>query len=77
MVEINSGKGTVTRYAHNILNLVRTGDSVGQGDVIGMLGETGNAGSLPAPEAHSHFEVTVEGQRVDPAVWLNTAVTPP
>ena len=76
-VEIDDHSGTVTLYGHNSENSVSVGDTVQQGEVIGTLGQTGNAASLPASESHVHFEVRVNGQRVDPAIWLNSAVTPP
>lgn len=74
MVTIDDGNGTITRYAHNQDNLVQRGDKVKQGDVIATLGQTGNASELDPSEAHVHFEVEQNGQRVDPATWLNSAI---
>jgi murein DD-endopeptidase MepM/ murein hydrolase activator NlpD len=74
MVTIDDGNGTITRYAHNQDNMVRVGDKVKQGDVIATLGQTGNASELDPSEAHVHFEVEQNGQRVDPATWLNSAI---
>src|SRR5215472_12743073 len=74
MVVIDNGNGTITRYAHNRDNLVRVGDEVRRGDVIATLGQTGNASELDPSEAHVHFEVEENGQRVDPATWLNSAI---
>jgi murein DD-endopeptidase MepM/ murein hydrolase activator NlpD len=75
-VKIDDGNGTTTVYSHNTTNSVSVGDTVKRGDVIGTLGQTGNAAGQPAAESHVHFEVIVDGKRVDPAQWLNSAVSP-
>jgi RHS repeat-associated protein len=75
-VKIDDGSGTVTLYAHNSDNGVSVGDTVKQGDVIGSVGQTGNAAGQPASEEHLHFGVYVNGQAVDPANWLNSATNP-
>ncbi len=72
-VKVDDGSGTVTVYSHNSENGVSVGDTVQRGDVIGTSGQTGNAAGQPASESHVHFEVQVNGQRVDPATWLNSA----
>ena len=72
-IKVDDGSGTVTVYSHNSDNGVSVGDKVQRGDVIGTSGQTGNAAGQPASEAHVHFEVQVNGQRVDPATWLNSA----
>jgi murein DD-endopeptidase MepM/ murein hydrolase activator NlpD len=76
-VQIDDGAGTTTLYGHNSENAVSTGDAVARGDVIGSVGQTGNASGEPASESHVHFEVHEDGQRVNPAAWLDSAVTPP
>ena len=40
LVEINHGNGYVTRYAHNVDNLVAVGDTVHRGQVIARMGDT-------------------------------------
>jgi len=75
-IKIDDGSGTVTVYSHNSDNGVAVGDTVGRGDVIGTAGQTGNASGQPESESHVHFEVQVNGQRVDPATWLNSATEP-
>jgi RHS repeat-associated protein len=75
-VRINNGAGVTTLYGHDSSNSVAVGDHVTQGQVIGLSGQTGNAAGQPASEAHIHFEVSVGGTRVDPAVWLDSAVNP-
>jgi murein DD-endopeptidase MepM/ murein hydrolase activator NlpD len=51
----------VTRYGHNEVNLVSTGDQVGAGREIALVGATGRSKG-----PHLHFEVHQNGQAVDP-----------
>jgi murein DD-endopeptidase MepM/ murein hydrolase activator NlpD len=60
-VEIQHGFGYVTVYGHCSRLVVRAGDRVDRGQVIGYLGATGEA-SAP----HLHFEVWKDGVAVDP-----------
>ncbi|CAM3862578.1 peptidoglycan DD-metalloendopeptidase family protein [Alkalicoccus chagannorensis] len=48
-------------YAHNSRNLVRAGQSVSRGDVVGLVGSTG-ASTGP----HVHYEVRRDGTPVNP-----------
>ncbi len=52
LIEHPFGDGVRTRYAHLEKILVQIGDYVGQGQVIGLMGETGDATGC-----HVHFEV--------------------
>jgi murein DD-endopeptidase MepM/ murein hydrolase activator NlpD len=65
LVAVRDASGVETRYAHLSAALVRTGDAVAAGMPIGRVGSTGRSA---AP--HLHFEVLVNGERVDPARWL-------
>ncbi len=65
VVEINHGNGYVTRYGHNSRNLVRAGDKVEKGQKIALVGKSGRATG-----AHVHFEVMVDGQRIDPKQYI-------
>lgn len=58
---INHGNGFTTTYMHNSANLVSSGQSVKQGEVIGRVGSTGWATG-----PHLHFEVAYNGVRFDP-----------
>lgn len=57
--------GLVTVYGHNKLNLVKQGDVVRQGQVIGQVGRTGSATG-----PHLHFEVRREQFALNPLVAL-------
>lgn len=65
-ITISHGNGIQTRYAHLSKILVSYGDYVKQGDVIGRSGNTGNSTG-----PHLHFEVIVNGTRVNPFTYLN------
>lgn len=74
-VYINHGNGVYTRYAHCSKLLVGKGQTVKQGQVIAYVGNTGNVSPRPTASnphagAHLHFEVWVNGKRVNPAPWL-------
>ncbi len=61
-VIIDHGNGKQTKYAHLTEDLpVAAGDTVNQGDVIGYEGDSGSV-----TEEHLHFEVTIDGEIVDP-----------
>lgn len=68
MVEINHGLGYVTRYAHNKANLVKVGDVVKKGQIIGLVGSTGRSTG-----AHVHFEVYKHGRSIDPVTYIHRA----
>lgn len=61
VIFIDHGKGMVTIYGHNSVNLVSAGEEVKKGQVIARVGRTGNATG-----AHLHFEVRVDGRSVNP-----------
>ncbi len=57
--------GMFTLYGHLETMLVKVGDIVRAGQVIGLLGSTGNSTG-----PHCHFEVRISGQPVDPTPFL-------
>ena len=61
VVEIDHGKGVVTRYAHCASALVSEGAHVQRGVPIATVGTTGLSSG-----PHLHYEVLVRGRQVDP-----------
>jgi murein DD-endopeptidase MepM/ murein hydrolase activator NlpD len=57
--------GLMTLYGHLEGYLVKVGDTVTQGQVIGLMGSTGNSSG-----PHVHFEVRVNNTPVDPKPYL-------
>lgn len=66
-VKIDHGNGVETLYAHMLDNslMVNVGDTVVKGQTIGRVGNTGYSFG-----AHLHFEVRINGNRVNPAPYL-------
>jgi murein DD-endopeptidase MepM/ murein hydrolase activator NlpD len=60
-VVIDHEGGRQTRYAHLSEQLVRVGDVVAEGQLVG---KSGNSGRTTGP--HLHFELLVDGQPVNP-----------
>jgi murein DD-endopeptidase MepM/ murein hydrolase activator NlpD len=65
LVEIDHGNGLSTRYGHLSEILVREGQSVKIGQVIGRIGSTGRSTG-----PHLHYETRREGDAVDPHKFL-------
>jgi len=65
MVHVSHGFGMATRYGHLSEILVRPGQRVQRGDVIGRVGSTGRSTG-----PHLHYEVFKAGRRVDPRKYL-------
>ena len=64
-IDISHGYGYVTRYAHLGELLMRTGQRVKRGDLIGRVGSTGRSTG-----AHLHYEVVRDARRVNPWKYL-------
>lgn len=65
MVDINHGNGIMTRYGHGSQVVVAAGQHVVRGQVIMLMGSTGFSTG-----PHVHYEVHVNGQRVNPISYL-------
>ncbi|HET7076863.1 MAG TPA: M23 family metallopeptidase [Chloroflexia bacterium] len=64
-VVLDHGAGVFTLYAHLSAFRVQVGQEVATGDVLGLVGSTGNATG-----PHLHWEVHVAGTYVEPQEWL-------
>ncbi len=71
LVEINHGNGYMTRYGHNLENLVKVGETVKKGQVISKMGTSGRSTG-----PHVHFEVIVNGRAVNPRKYINASDAP-
>ncbi|WP_096202910.1 peptidoglycan DD-metalloendopeptidase family protein [Bacillus sp. FJAT-45350] len=65
-ITINHNNGIETFYAHLNSIDVSVGDTVGQGQKIGVMGQTGNSTGI-----HLHFEVFKSGKLENPMDYLN------
>lgn len=65
IVILDHGNGVRTLYAHNRKNRVRSGSCIRAGDVLGEVGNSGNATG-----AHLHFEIRRNGNPINPILYL-------
>ena len=70
-IEIEHGYGYKTLYAHLDEVLVRRGEEVKRGDVIGLVG---NTGASTAP--HVHYEVKRNNRHIDPIDYYYADISP-
>lgn len=66
-VFVDHGQGLITMYCHMSKIDVQNGDQLQRGDIIGEVGETGRVTG-----AHLHWSVSLNGNRVDPMLFLPT-----
>lgn len=64
-IEIDHGFGYKTKYAHMQMFVVKKGQSVKRGDLIGYVGSTGGS---TAP--HVHYEIIKDGKKIDPIQYM-------
>ncbi len=65
-VIVDHGNGVQTLYAHMSAISVNVGDTVSAGDELGKIGNTG-----VSTGAHLHFEVHVDGEQVNPLIFVD------
>jgi murein DD-endopeptidase MepM/ murein hydrolase activator NlpD len=65
LVVLEHGFGYSTFFAHNRKVLVKTGQKVRRGEVIGYVGSTGNSTG-----PHVHYEIWNDGKQVNPYKFL-------
>ncbi|MDH4234602.1 MAG: M23 family metallopeptidase [Gallionella sp.] len=70
MIEIDHGKGIITRYAHASRLWVKVGQVVRRGDKIAEVGSTGRSTGN-----HLHFEVRYQGVAQNPVRFLQKAAS--
>jgi len=68
LVEIDHGFGISTRYGHLSAILVREGDIIPKGTIIGQVGSTGRSTG-----PHLHYEVRLDDDATDPQRFLRAA----
>ena len=66
LIVISHGNGVQTYYGHCSSILVKEGQTVSQGDVIGKVGSTGRSTG-----SHLHFEIRVNGTAYNPLNYIN------
>ena len=65
-VTLNHGDGFKSQYLHMTHYVVKTGDWVNQGQLIGYMGSTGRSTG-----PHLHFSIYYNGSSVNPARYIN------
>ncbi len=69
-VEIDHGFGYISKYAHMQSFIVKVGQNVKRGEIIGYIGSTGGS---TAP--HLHYEIHKNGIKIDPIQYMIQDIT--
>ena len=67
LIKIDHGRGIETRYGHLSGILVKAGDRIQRGQLIGRMGSTGRSTG-----SHLHYEVRIEGRAVNPIPFMKS-----
>ena len=67
LVEIDHGRGIITRYGHLSRISIREGERVARGEVIGTMGSTGRSTG-----SHLHYEVRIDDRPVNPIPFMRS-----
>ena len=68
LIELDHGKGIHTRFGHLSRILVKPGNRITRGQMIGLMGSTGRSTG-----SHLHYEVRIDGRAVNPVPYLQAA----
>jgi murein DD-endopeptidase MepM/ murein hydrolase activator NlpD len=67
LIEVDHGRGIETRYGHLSRILIRAGQQVKRGQLIGYMGSTGRSTG-----SHLHYEVRIDGKPVNPIPFMKS-----
>jgi murein DD-endopeptidase MepM/ murein hydrolase activator NlpD len=67
LIEIDHGRGITTRFGHLSAILIRAGDKITRGQLIGRMGSTGRSTGN-----HLHYEVRIDGRPVNPIPFMKS-----
>jgi murein DD-endopeptidase MepM/ murein hydrolase activator NlpD len=67
LIKLDHGRGIETRYGHLSRMLVRDGQQVKRGQMIGYMGSTGRSTGN-----HLHYEVRIDGRAVNPIPFMKS-----
>jgi murein DD-endopeptidase MepM/ murein hydrolase activator NlpD len=73
LVTVEHARGLVSSYMHLSAYVVRTGDKVKSGQLIGYVGRTG----MKESDAHLHLGLQHDGKHIDPIPHFGPYVFPP
>ena len=67
LVKVDHGRAIETRYGHMSAILVRDGDRITRGQLVGRMGSTGRSTG-----SHLHYEVRIDGRAVNPIPFMKS-----
>ena len=67
LVELDHGRGITTRYGHMSAIIVKDGDHIARGQLIGRMGSTGRSTGN-----HLQYEVRIDGRAVNPIPFMKS-----